>query len=86
MQTPMPRPFAIRPKAVARAIETIVRPLFVPAIIAGLLLAFLGLTYLAARLVAHLLDQASRPAFLCTWAMTTAVGVVLVRRLPRVLK
>jgi hypothetical protein len=82
----MPRPSAIRPKAVARAIESIVRPLFAPAMIAGVLLAFLALTFAAARLAANLLQQSSPPAFLFTWAMTTALGVVLMRRLARILK
>ena len=82
----MPRPSAIRPKAVARAIESIVRPLFAPAMIAGVMLAFLALTFAAARLAAYLLDQSSHRALLLTWAMTTALGIVLVRQLPRILK
>ena len=77
---------AIRVKAVARAIEAILRPLFVPTIIASVLLAFLALTFAAARLAAYLLDQSSHRALLLTWAMTTALGIVLVRQLPRVLK
>jgi hypothetical protein len=82
----MPRPSAMRPKAVARTIESIVRPLFAPAIIAGVLLAFLALTFAAARFAAYVLQQSSPRAFLFTWAMTTVLGVVLVRRLPRILK
>jgi hypothetical protein len=77
---------AIRVKAVARAIEAIIRPLFAPIIIASVLLAFLALTFAAARLAAYLLDQSSRRALLLTWAMTTALGIVLVRQLPRLLK
>jgi len=82
----MPRPSAIRPKAVARAIESIVRPLFAPAMIAGVLLTFLALTFAAARLAAYLLQQSSPRAFLFAWAMATALGVVLVRRLPHIQK
>jgi hypothetical protein len=82
----MPRPSSITLKTVAQATESIVRPLFAPAIIAGVLLAFLALTFAAARLAAYLLQQSSRGAFLFSWAMTTALGVVLVRQLPRILK
>jgi hypothetical protein len=82
----MSRPLAIRVKALARAIEAIVRPLFAPTIIAGVLLAFLALTFAAARLAAYLLDQSSPRVLLLTWAMTTALGIVLVRQLPRILK
>jgi hypothetical protein len=77
---------AIRVKAVARAIEAIIRPLFAHTIIAGVLLAFLALTFASARLAAYLLDQSSRRALFLTWAMTTALGIVLVRQLPRILK
>jgi len=77
---------AIKVKAVTRAIEAIVRPLFAPAMIAGVMLAFLALTFAAARLATYVLDQSSRRALLLTWAMTTALGVVLVRQLPRILK
>ena len=81
----MPQPYAIRPKAMARALESFVRPLFAPAIIAGVLLAFLALTFAVARLAAYLLQQSSPAAIFITWAMTTALGVVLMRRLPRIL-
>jgi hypothetical protein len=77
---------AIRVKGPARAIEAIIRPLFAPAMIAGVLLAFLALTFFTARLATYLLDQSSRRAMLLSWAMTTALGVVLVRQLPRILK
>ena len=77
---------AIKVKAVTRAIEAIIRPLFAPAMIAGVMLAFLALTFAAARLATYLLDQSSPRALLLTWAMTTALGVVLVRQLPRILK
>ena len=72
-------------RALARAIEKGVRPVAYPALIAGTLIAFLTLTFLAARLVTALFHCTSLGIFLAAWALTSGVGVLLVRRLPRLL-
>ena len=72
-------------RALARAIEKGVRPVAYPALIAGVLIAFLTLTFLAARLVTALFHCTSLGIFLAAWALTSGVGVLLVRRLPRLL-
>jgi hypothetical protein len=81
---------ALRPtlgfKETARAVEAALRPLAAPSIIAGVLLAFLAVTFGAAKLVAHLLHQPSRGSLLVLWTITTALGVALVRRVPSILK
>jgi len=73
-------------KAAARTIERVLRPLFAPAIIAGVLSGFLMLTYAVASLVAVFLGSRARLSFFALWAITTAAGVALVRLLPRILK
>jgi hypothetical protein len=72
-------------RALAKAIEKGVRPIAYPVLIAGVLIAFLSLTFLAARLVTALFDFTSLGVFLAAWALTSGVGVLLVRRLPRLL-
>jgi hypothetical protein len=72
-------------RALAKAIEKGVRPVAYPVLIAGVLIAFLTLTYLAAWLVTALFDVTSLFVFLAAWALTSGVGVLLVRRLPRLL-
>jgi hypothetical protein len=73
-------------KGTARAVEAVLRRLFAPAMIAGVLLAFLTLTFMAAKLVAYLLGHPSRGGFLVLWAITTVLGVALVRQVPSILK
>jgi Flp pilus assembly protein TadB len=68
-----------------RNIEKIVRALLAPATIAGILVAFMTLTFLAARLLTDLLGHPSLVIFLMAWVITTLAGVMLVRQLPRVL-
>ena len=72
-------------RALAKAIEKGARPVAYPALIAGVLVAFLTLTFLAARLVTALFHCPSLGIFLAAWALTSGVGVLLVRRLPRLL-
>ena len=72
-------------RALAKAIEKGARPVAYPALIAGVLIAFLTLTFLAARLVTALFHCTSLGIFLAAWALTSGVGVLLVRRLPRLL-
>ena len=72
-------------RALAKAIEKGARPVAYPALIAGTLIAFLTLTFLAARLVTALFHCTSLGIFLAAWALTSGVGVLLVRRLPRLL-
>ena len=72
-------------RALAKAIEKGARPVAYPALIAGVLVAFLTLTFLAARLVTALFHCTSLGIFLAAWALTSGVGVLLVRRLPRLL-
>jgi hypothetical protein len=72
-------------RALAKAIEKGARPFAYPALIAGVLIAFLSLTFLAARLVTALFDCTSLGVLLAAWALTSGVGVLLVRRLPRLL-
>lgn len=72
-------------RALARAIEKGARPVAYPALIAGVLIAFLTLTFLAARFVTALFHCTSLGIFLAAWALTSGVGVLLVRRLPRLL-
>jgi len=74
-----------RLRTLARAIETGARLLVAPAIMAGVLIAFLGLTFLIARLLTTLLDATSLVVLCAAWALTTALGVLLVRQLPRLL-
>ena len=72
-------------RALAKAIEKGVRPVAYPVLIAGVLIAFLTLTFVAARLVTALFDFTSLGVLLAAWALTSGVGVLLVRRLPRLL-
>jgi hypothetical protein len=72
-------------RALAKAIERVARPVAYPAIIAGVLIAFLTLAFLAARLVTALFDCTSLGVFLAAWSLTSGVGVLLVRRLPLLL-
>jgi hypothetical protein len=72
-------------RALAKAIEKSARPVAYPVLIAGVLISFLTLTFLAARLVTALFDFTSLGVFLAAWALTSGVGVLLVRRLPRLL-
>ena len=72
-------------RALAKAIEKGARPVAYPALIAGVLVAFLTVTFLAARLVTALFHCPSLGIFLAAWALTSGVGVLLVRRLPRLL-
>src|ERR1700736_4369094 len=65
-------------KGTVHAIEAVLRRLLAPAMIAGVLLAFLTLTFMAAKLVAYLLGDPSQGSFLVLWAITTALGVALV--------
>jgi hypothetical protein len=73
-------------KAVARSLEAVLRRLLAPSVIVGVLIAFLALTFLVAELLAYLLDQSASGSVLFLWALTTALGVVVVRQLPRALK
>jgi hypothetical protein len=61
------------------------RPLYAPALIAGVLVAFLTLTFLAARLVTQFLEPASALVFPTVWGIVTLVAALLVRQLPRLL-
>jgi hypothetical protein len=73
-------------RASARALEALLRRLLAPSAIVGVLIAFLALTFAAAKLLAYLLGQSARGSILLLWVLTTALGVAGVRQLPRALK
>ena len=68
-----------------RNVEKIIRVLLAPALIAGILVAFMTLTFLAAWLLTDLLGHPSLGIFLMAWVIAILAGVKLVRQLPRVL-
>jgi hypothetical protein len=73
-------------KAVARGLEAVVRAALAPSMMVGLLIAFLALTYVAAVMLTRLLHYTGLGSVLVLWVLITALGVVLVRQLPRVLR
>jgi hypothetical protein len=72
-------------RALAKAIEKGARPVAYPTLIAGVLIAFLTLTFLAARFVTARFHCTSLGIFLVAWALTSGVGILMVRRPPRLL-
>jgi hypothetical protein len=68
-----------------RKIEKIVRTLLAPASIVIVLVVFITLTFLAARLIANLLGHPSLGIVLMAWVITTFAAVMLVRQLSHVL-
>jgi len=50
--------------------------------IVGVIIAFMGVTFLVARLLNFLLDTTSLAALFAAWAITVLVGIALVRQLP----
>lgn len=72
-------------KTVARAVKAGLRGLLAPSMIAGVLVGFLVLTFLAARVLAQLLDQSAAGSVLLLWALLAVLGAALVRQLPRAL-
>jgi hypothetical protein len=73
-------------KTAAREVEAVLRRLLAPSMIVGVLVAFLALTFMAAKLLAHLLEQNALGSILLLWALTAVASVALVRQLPRALK
>jgi hypothetical protein len=57
-----------------------------PALIVIVLVVFMTLTFLAARLLTDLLGHSSLGVVMMAWVITTFAGVVLLRQLPHVLE
>ena len=72
------------PASWREAMQRFAEALIAPTLICGVLAAFLAITYGAARALALLWpNQIAHGTFLGLWLITTVIGIVLVRQIPR---